>query len=269
MAFPSCGSLFNLASIVNRLRVKDLKSRGRRGRAAIVRAGESLYSIDSLEAGARVAREAIARGLGTYAPWFALAWSYAHRDMPHEAMDAWRRARTLNPSMAAPGLPEVQLRLFLEDYVDADRLLVADDRSEGGFETGEHHARRKEERHVPGPVLRHAPRPAAAVGESDRQAVTRGQRRIRGEDEELQPVVRLGRIAVQRPADVRPGVAAGDRDLPEGFVEAIPDFLPFVRSLLTDSKNVYRTEIILRVCYERTRLLRSKVRSAGRNHERR
>jgi tetratricopeptide (TPR) repeat protein/tRNA A-37 threonylcarbamoyl transferase component Bud32 len=81
------------------------------------------FSVDSLEAGERVARESIARGSNRYHPWFALAWSFAHRGMLYEAMDAWRRALTLNPSLAAPGLPAVQLRLFLDDYASADRLL--------------------------------------------------------------------------------------------------------------------------------------------------
>jgi tetratricopeptide (TPR) repeat protein/tRNA A-37 threonylcarbamoyl transferase component Bud32 len=81
------------------------------------------FSVDSLEAGERVAHEWIARDSRSYRPWHALAWSLAHRNSEREALDAWRHATTLNPTAQASELPAVQLRLLLEDYASADDLL--------------------------------------------------------------------------------------------------------------------------------------------------
>jgi tetratricopeptide (TPR) repeat protein len=81
------------------------------------------FAVDSLEAGESAAREWIASSSRSYKPWFALAWSLAHRNLEREAIDAWRHATTLDPTAASSEYPDVQLRLFLEDYSVADRLL--------------------------------------------------------------------------------------------------------------------------------------------------
>jgi len=94
-----------------------------RGCDAFERLMWTYFSVDSLEAGERAARAWIASGSRSYKPWFALAWSLAHRNMEREALDAWRHARTLDPTAESSEYPDVQLRLFLEDYAGADRLL--------------------------------------------------------------------------------------------------------------------------------------------------
>lgn len=81
-------------------------------------------SIDSLDAGERTAREWIARRPDSYNPWWALAWTSAHRGRAREALDALHRAAALNPTVESEEFRGVQIRMFLEDYAAADSLLA-------------------------------------------------------------------------------------------------------------------------------------------------